>query len=298
MKEIDVHQVDAFAEEIFGGNPAGVVTDANILTEIEMQNIAREMNLSETAFVLAPSAGNADLKLRYFTPTQEVPFCGHATVGALFQLAILHAFELDKPGENTVNIETGAGVLTAGVINHEETTKVTFDAPTVALTPYRLQGAAFAEAFGIPAELIKSDATILKDKDLNFVYVPTASLQMLGEQSFDFSRIREQFGTEEIVVFGLFSNGTMSESADLHARGLAPNIGIDEDPFTGAMQAGLVYAAKQNGFVEANKEIVVTEQGHFIGRPGRAEVHHNVASNEFRIAARAVRVFSSRWKLA
>lgn len=297
MKEIAVHQVDAFAETVFGGNPAGVVSNANSLTDAEMQNIAREMNLSETAFVLEPTVEGADLKLRYFTPSQEVSFCGHATVGALFQLAALDMFDLGKQGESAVNVETGAGVLPARVTNEDNVSKVTFGAPSVDMIPYRLQGNAFAEAFGVPSELVRFDGTVLLDKNLNYLYVPTTSLRMLGEQAFDFGRIREQFGKENIVVFGLFTDETVNDEADIHARGLAPNVGIDEDPFTGSMQAGLVAAAKQNGYIDAGKEHIVTEQGNFIGRPGKAEVIHNITTNDFAITASAVRVFSSTWRI-
>jgi len=120
---------------------------------------------------------------------------------------------------------------------------------------------------------------------------------MLGGQAFDFGRIREQFGNEEIVVFSLFTNETHSSRTDLHARGLAPLFGIDEDPFTGSMQAGLVAAAKQNGYVDTDKEKITTEQGHFIGRPGKAEISHDTATNEFTITASAVQVFSSTWRI-
>lgn len=297
MKEVAVHQVDAFAEAIFGGNPAGVVSNADALTEAEMQNIAREMNLSETAFVVTPTVKDADVRFRFFTPTQEIPFCGHATVGALFQLAMLNLFSLGKPGENKVRVETGAGVLPATIANTNNTPKITFGAPSVEMVPYRLQGKAFAEAFGIPSELIKVGATILLDKKLNYIYVPAASLDILGRQNFNFDRIREQFGGEEIIAFALYTNETFSDSSDLHARGLAPNVGIDEDPFTGSIQAGLVAAAKQNSYINADKELIITEQGNFIGRPGKATVAHNIETNEFTVTANAAPVFSSTWRI-
>ena len=297
MKEVAVHQVDAFAEAIFGGNPAGVVSNADSLTESEMQNIAREMNLSETAFVVAPTTKDADVRFRFFTPTQEIPFCGHATVGALFQLAALNLFHLGKPGKNSVRVETGAGVLPATITNADDAPAVTFGAPNVEMVPYQLQGEAFATAFGIPTELIKTDATILLDKKLNYIYIPAASLDLLGKQSFNFDHIRKQFGTEKIIAFALYTNETFSNKSDLHARGLAPNVGIDEDPFTGSIQAGLIAAAKQNGYIDAGKERIVTEQGNFVERPGKAEVHHNITTNEFTVTASAAPVFSSIWRI-
>ena len=77
MRRYRIKQVDAFTDRPFGGNPAGVVIDAEDLTDSEMLSIANEMNLSETAFVL-PS-DKADFRIRWFTPKKEALFCGHAT---------------------------------------------------------------------------------------------------------------------------------------------------------------------------------------------------------------------------
>ena len=79
-KEIEIFQIDAFTTELFRGNPAGV-TFSNKLTEVEMQLIAKEMNLSETAFISESKI--TDYKLQWFTPTKEVNLCGHATIAAL-----------------------------------------------------------------------------------------------------------------------------------------------------------------------------------------------------------------------
>lgn len=295
MKTINLHQVDAFTDQLFGGNPAGVVSNADELNDKEMMSIAGEMNLSETAFVLKPSSDQADLKLRFFTPPgDEIKFCGHATVGALFELAKLKMFRLGEAGKNDVRVETNAGVLAMAVTNADSMSKITFTAPGVKMKPYRLQGKAFADEFGIPIELLKMNGTVLVDSVLNYVYIPAASLKTLGEQAFDFVRIREKFGQENIVVFCFFTNETMDTHSDLHARGLAPNVGVDEDPFTGSMQAGLVNAAKQNKYIDANQQRIITEQGHFIKRPGFAEINHDVASDELLVTASAIQVFSAK----
>ena len=86
-ESLSVYWVNAFTLEPFTGNPAVVVPDASDLSDDQMQRIAREMNCSETVFVLRPTDTEADLRLRWFTPTQEVPLCGHATVAAMHILA-------------------------------------------------------------------------------------------------------------------------------------------------------------------------------------------------------------------
>ena len=82
MKTFRVYVTDAFTSKPFSGNAAGVVTNADGLSDIQMQCIARELNLSETAFILQPDGGDHDVRIRFFTPTREVPVCGHATIAA------------------------------------------------------------------------------------------------------------------------------------------------------------------------------------------------------------------------
>lgn len=289
-KIIDLHQVDAFTNQIFGGNPAGVVTNADGLGDEQMLSIAREMNLSETAFVL-PATGKADLKLRFFTPATEVDFCGHATVATLFQLARLELFGLGGDSKSGVRVETNIGVLDMSVApGTNGQPQITFIAPSVKMTAYNLQGTAFAEKFGLPADAILKDSQILIDQNLNYLYIPIDS-RKLGDLQFDFARIRQQFAKEKIVVFCLFA----TQKSALQARGLAPLVGIDEDPFTGSMQAGLVHAAKQNGLVDLSQEKIVVKQGQFIGRPGFAEVFYN--DQQTAVTATAVQVFSTKMEI-
>src|SRR5579875_2264708 len=87
MKQIAVYHVDAFTSDAFGGNPAGVIPDASQLTVEEMQKIANELNLPESAFLLPSNNPAADFRVRYFTPTEEINFCGHATVRSSWLLA-------------------------------------------------------------------------------------------------------------------------------------------------------------------------------------------------------------------
>lgn len=296
MRQIEIHQVDAFTNELFGGNPAGVVTNADLLSDDEMRKIAREMNLSETAFVLDPTVPDADLQLRFFTPPgDEIDFCGHATVGALFQLARTGIRGIGEAQKTDITVQTKAAVLPMHVT--ADSLEVTYTAPEVQFEPYRLQGRDFAKAFGIPDTLIPENSTILRDTKLNYVYIPTTSLAELDAQNFDFTNIKSTFGEEGIVVFCLFTNQTHHESSTLYARGLAPNVGVDEDPFTGSMQAALVLAAKQNGLIDSSQRQVITEQGHRLGRPGIAEINHDPTNNTVTITAGAVAVFSSQLQM-
>ena len=104
MGKVNVYQVDVFTKQLFKGNPAGVVSNADGLSASQMQQIARELNNSETAFILSPDGSDHALRIRYFTPTTEVPLCGHATIAAHY----VRALEINPPN-SSVYQKTGAG---------------------------------------------------------------------------------------------------------------------------------------------------------------------------------------------
>ncbi len=110
MRTYRLYQVDAFTTEKFAGNPAGVVPDASGLSDGEMEAIAREMNNSETAFILPPESSDHEVRVRFFTPTTEVPSCGHATIAAHYVRAVEHSLD-----SCTVIHKIGAGILPVGV---------------------------------------------------------------------------------------------------------------------------------------------------------------------------------------
>jgi len=82
QRRLKFYQADVFTDVAFGGNPVAVIPDAEGLTDLELQQVAREMNLSETVFVFPPSDPAAVVKIRIFTPTQEIPFAGHPVIGS------------------------------------------------------------------------------------------------------------------------------------------------------------------------------------------------------------------------
>lgn len=296
-KTIYLHQVDAFTDKLFGGNPAGVVTNADGLSDEEMAKIAREMNLSETAFVLKPTSGNTDLKLRYFTPAAEIKFCGHATIGTLYALAKHKLHDLGKRGSNAVRIETGAGTLDMLVTNIDEHTGVSFSVPFADLAAYHLQGAQFAKKFGIPKNILGAGTVFVEEKPQKFIFAPIESLEYLKKLKYDAEQVRKQFADEGVIIFCFYTTDTYKKESHLHARGFGPLIGLDEDPFTGAIQAGLTLSAKQNGYIDSGLHEIKTEQGHIMGRPGVARVTHDVQNNIVIVSAEAVEVFSTKLEL-
>jgi len=114
VPEPQLFHIDAFTTTRFRGNPAGVVLYADALSEVQMQDIARELKHSETAFVLKPTGNDHDIHIRYFTPTTEVPICGHATIAAHYALAKWIGYT--EPITH-IRQKTGAGVQAISIRN-------------------------------------------------------------------------------------------------------------------------------------------------------------------------------------
>ncbi|SFF91122.1 phenazine biosynthesis protein PhzF family [Halopelagius inordinatus] len=271
--------VDAFTDEPLSGNAAGVVPEGPDLTESQMRAVARELAVSETAFVL-PS-GSADRRLRYFSPTQEVDLCGHATIAThahLYDAGVLDA------GDHTV--ETNVGVLDVE-LESDGTVWMTQDAPSV--TPVEVEYDRLGAALGIDPEALRDigqDASVaVASTGLPFLVVPVNFLEHLGNADPNFAAVEELAAEHDAAGVYAFTFDVLDADSTIHARAFAPGIGVPEDPVTGtAAGACGAYLRQSNAFDETPEEIVV-EQGHFVDRPGRVRVR---AGTAIRVGGRAV----------
>lgn len=118
-KKYNLYQIDSFTKENFTGNPAGVITNADGLTTDVMQKIARELNNSETAFIFSSNSSEYDVHIRFFTPTNEVPICGHATIAAHYARAIENKLQTSR-----VYHKTGAGILPVDIVKENDDYKI------------------------------------------------------------------------------------------------------------------------------------------------------------------------------
>ena len=257
--------VDAFTSEPLAGNAAGVVPDAAGLAEEQMQAIARELSVSETAFLL-PS-DEADRKVRYFSPTQEVDLCGHATIaahGALFEDGVIDA------GSHT--LETPVGVLDIRVT---ETGAVwmTQNAPQIfevdldyvdAADALGIDEAAFAD---VGADLPPAYAST----GLPFLILPVNFFEHLSgmEPEMDaVAALADSYDCAGVYVFTFDAIGR-SQDSTLHGRAFVPGLGVDEDPVTGTASGACgAYLDHFAAFDDEFPERMTFEQGHFLDRPG------------------------------
>ena len=278
--------VDAFTVEPLAGNAAGVVPDAEELSPDQMAAVAAELAVSETAFLL-PSE-DADRRLRYFSPTQEVDLCGHATIAAH---AHLHeAGEID-PGDHTV--ETNVGVLDIAV-DDNGTVWMTQNDPEIRRVDADYDR--FGGALGIdPAALRDVGAELpvaVASTGLPFVMMPVNFFEHLSAADPDHDALEALADEHDAAGVYAFSFDVLAADSTLHARAFAPGLGIREDPVTGtAASACGVYLREVSAFDGEFPDEMVFEQGHFLDRPGRVRVRVGAAVE---VGGRAVTALDGR----
>ncbi|MFB6091146.1 MAG: PhzF family phenazine biosynthesis protein [Halobellus sp.] len=277
--------VDAFADEPLAGNAAGVVPDAGDLSEEQMRAIARELAVSETAF-LRPSA-TADRRLRYFSPSQEVDLCGHATIAAH---AHLHEVGEIAAGEHSV--ETNVGVLDVEV-ESDGTVWMSQDRPRVERVDVDYDR--LGDALGVdPASLrdIGADAPVaVASTGLAFLIVPVNFLENLSRADPDLGAIEAVADEYDVAGIYAFTFDALEGDATLHARAFAPSLGIREDPVTGTAAGACGAYLREVGAFDDFPDEMVFEQGHFLDRPGRIRVE---AKTDVRVGGRGVTSFEGR----
>jgi PhzF family phenazine biosynthesis protein len=272
--------VDAFSTEPLGGNPAGLLPDAEGLDAEQMAAVAGELGASETAFVTESSV--ADRRLRYFTPDGEIDLCGHATVAAH-----AHLFSTGAIEAGSHDVETNTGVLDVS-IEEDGTVWMGMDEPTV--REAETERSVVASALGIdPGSIVTSELPIaVASTGLAYLIVPVDYLATLGAIDTDrnaIASLTEAFDATGVYAFTL---DTLGRESTLHGRMFAPGEGIPEDPVTGTASAA---AGAYLRFAEAFEEMpdeMLFEQGYYVDRPGHVRVQ---VGDDVRVGGTAITSF-------
>ncbi len=261
--------VDAFTEELFGGNPAGVVIISqgeSFPSKARMIQTAAELRYSETAFV--KPLGNQVYELRYCTPVEEVELCGHATIGAFYALLDRG---LVKTG-NTYLAQTRAGRLNVSV----EADQILMDMATPRLEEEIPKGSSTRELYQIMG-LEERDQGKVADKDV-FLPCQKASTGLMDilmpvKDEGELEKIQPDFPalaklSEAYRVVGVHAFTLNSRDGRIHARNFAPLYEIDEEAATGTSNGALTYYLYRHGLMEEDK-INPIIQGEKMKRPSR-----------------------------
>ncbi|RQH03389.1 PhzF family phenazine biosynthesis protein [Natrarchaeobius oligotrophus] len=266
MNTTRIVQVDAFTDEPCTGNPAGVVPDADGLSSYQMQTIASEMALSETAFLR--TSDEADRGIRYFTPAQEVDLCGHATIGSF---AFLHDEGLE-PG--TTTLETNVGVLEIEVAD-DGAVWMTQDAPTI--REVDVGYSRVADALGVERAALEGASDDLPlavaSTGLPFLVVPITYLSDLGNATPEMAAIEHLTDAVDATGIYLCTFDALEAESTLHGRMFAPGAGVPEDPVTGTASGAVgAYLDHFGAFDDDMPDELRLEQGHYVDRPGLVRV--------------------------
>ncbi|MFB9835678.1 PhzF family phenazine biosynthesis isomerase [Actinoallomurus acaciae] len=268
-----LYQVDAFTRTPYTGNPAGVVLGAEGMPDDEMLAVARELGNSETAFVLPADADDHDVRVRFFTPTTEVPTCGHATVGAHFARAVEYAL----PSCSFVQ-RTGGG-LTQRVEIHRDGDRVRIGMRQgVATFGPELRGDQvdrLLRALGAgPGDLPDDGPVEVVSTGHSKVVVPLrerAVVDALRPDPAALTALSREVGSNGFFVFARSAGGPGPLT---WARMFAPAIGIAEDPVTGNGHGPLGAYLLRHGLAPApgGRLAFTGRQGAAMGRPGDVRV--------------------------
>ncbi|MDE5415596.1 PhzF family phenazine biosynthesis protein [Alkalihalobacterium chitinilyticum] len=278
MKEIQVYHVDAFTNEPFGGNPAGVVPDATQLTEDEMQKIARELNLSETAFLLPTEDEEVDYCVRFFTPTQEIDFCGHATLATAWTMATEHGW-LERA--HSILFKTNIGVVPIDFVKKgEELQSVIMTQATPEVKDIEMDIETISKLIGMSASEIDPSYPIKLAYTGNWhLLVPIKTRKAMDKAMPNMDLLKEHNITRGICTTHLFTFDSREADWKLYTRDFAPAVGITEDPVTGSANGALAgYLLLENILDKHTDHDFLIGQGDACGRPG--QLHIKTTSNE------------------
>jgi PhzF family phenazine biosynthesis protein len=296
MKAVTVYQVDVFTNRKFKGNPAGVVLQADGLTEPEMLDIAKELNNSETAFVFPPVSADHDVWLRFFTPSTEVPICGHATIAAHYARALENHM-----ASCTVIHKTGAGILPVQIEKQGEEIRVTMTQGPISIEPPLDKNICrkITDTLGLGLDDLDPACPVqIVSTGHSKVIIGIRRRQLLNALQPDFNGLAAL--SKDIRSNGYFVFTLDSGQLDIltHARMFAPAIGINEDPVTGNGNGPLGAYLVHHGLVDHDPRLFCFKgiQGEAMGRPGIISVEVDIENGKpvrTRVGGQAVLVFKT-----
>jgi PhzF family phenazine biosynthesis protein len=301
-RRIRIFQVDAFTTERFTGNPAGVVLDADALSDAEMLAIARELNNADTAFVLAPDGADHELRVRFFTPRTEASFVGHATIATHFVLSHDGA---QRPNGGRIRQRQKSGIVDVEVRGQDAARRIAVRQPAPPL----------GRQLNDRERLAVLDALALSTGDIDTrcalrivggagtrLMIGVRATEQLKQLKPDFLRLTTlsaQLGAAGFFVFTLSHAlpGCLTES-----RMFCPALGIPEDPVSGNAHGLLgAYLVEQGLLAHSGATARFTgAQGHHVNRAGRVDVELEFTDGKLDgvwIVGQAVQIFETAMSL-
>jgi trans-2,3-dihydro-3-hydroxyanthranilate isomerase len=261
---------DVFTDEALAGNQLAVFLDARALAGERMQRIAREMNFSESTFILPSETRGTNVRIRIFSPATEMPMAGHPTIGSTFALAHVGFIPVGAP---RFVCELGVGPVSVDLEWKDQRLHFAWmtqlNPRFEAAVPYRAE---VAEAIGLDEDELVNDLPVQAVScGAPFLLVPLRDRVTVDRAITDasaFRRLRERTGLNLPIFLFAFTR-----PAAVHSRMFAPELGIVEDPATGIASGALGCYVVQHGLVEGDQaQHIVSMQGVAMGRPSRIHI--------------------------
>lgn len=263
--------INSFAAKKFGGNPAAIFANAKGLSNNTMQQIAKQLNLVETVFLVKSSEEGVDFDFRYFTPNKEIEIAGHPTIAAFVALLEKNIITCEK--QSIYHIKTHRGIQQIKLIRENNKIIILMKCPTPQFNPIINERTRVAEVLGIETDYFIAELPFqVVDTGLNHLIVPVKSLNALLKIQRKTKQLKElcdSFGAKEVQAFTF---DTTNENSTIHTRNLCPREGI-EDPACGVGNSAVGAYLLKNYYKKVDKISYKAEQGHIVNMPSIVDVH-------------------------
>ena len=274
---------DVFTDHLFGGNQLAVFLDGRGLSPETMQAIAKEMNFSETTFVLPPERKGTDARMRIFTPAGELPMAGHPTIGSTYALARSGVI---GPDRDTFVFGLGVGPVPVSLSWKNKTLNFawmtqpnpTFGEPIVdpagAAAALGLSTAAVSGT-GLPVQVVSCGVP--------FLFIPLTTRQAVDGAMLDTDALAAFYESSKKAAHGVFvfSAQPGGDKATVYSRMFAPSLGVGEDPATGSASGPLgCYLLRHKVVTLEKARAMLSLQGVKMGRPSHVHISIGATKNE------------------
>ncbi len=260
-------QVDAFTDHPLGGNPCAIIFETDAMPDATMLAIAREMNLSETAFVR--QSDKADFGVRYFTPAEEIPLAGHPTIATTF--ALIDSGRLQLTGDHTaITLELQVGPIPVDIYAQNNIVQriVMSQKKPQFLTTYPAEE--IVPIFGLSPDDVLAQPIQTVSTGTPQLMIPLRNLAALQKIQINVAAYKELRTRADFFSPHLFCLQGITDAGQTFARHFGVPPDTPEDPFTGSATGGMAAYLWHYGLIE--QSTFIAEQGHWMSRPGQAAV--------------------------
>ncbi|MCY8935286.1 PhzF family phenazine biosynthesis protein [Peribacillus frigoritolerans] len=293
MERINYSIVDVFSNGKYTGNQLAVFKNAGNIPDKEMQQIAKEINFSETTFILSDSKNDGGYDVRIFTPNEEVPFAGHPTIGTAY---IIQNEVLEAPLDNII-LNFKGGQITVSFNNQEELLWMKQNQPTFGRI---LDTDKISEVLNIHKENIDDRFPIQEvSTGLPVLVVPLKSLEAVKKVKINREKYFELIEHMDAKAIMVFSPETYDSKNDLNVRDFADYYGIPEDAATGSSNGCLAAYLVKYGYFERSEIDIRVEQGYEIERPSLLFLKASDDNGEIdvHVGGKVVKIAQGEWFL-